>query len=266
MTTNLLRTKPGKVIALFQHTITPNTKRKTMNAFLPQDYEAPSSSGNYMKLQPGENKIRILSPPVLGWEDWTLEKKPVRFPYNQKPAKPIDPERPVKHFWAMIVWNYREERVQILHVTQASIRSAIQSLCENEDWGAPYFYDIKITKNGEKKDTEYNVAPSPHKPVSEVIKKAFYAKPCDLDALFTNKDPFAPDHTKGFTPGVFEEMPHSSEGLSEEQQQELVTLCKGDDELQERILAGYKVNSLSEIHPKHFATIKTNLMNRKLVK
>lgn len=250
----------------------PLTKGKIMTAFLPENYEAPSASGNYMKLQQGENKFRILSAPILGWEDWTLEKKPVRFTYDQKPVKSIDPARPVKHFWAMIVWNYKEERIQILHLTQASIRNAIQALSENEDWGAPYFYDLKVIKKGEKVDTEYNVAPSPHKPVSETIKKAFRDKPCNLEALFENLDPFASNPAHGFTCGIFDDAAPSialvnavkedEPTLTEEQQQEIMTLVGNDDAYQQRILDGYKVLQLSDIKQKYFSAIIGKLKKR----
>ncbi len=88
--------------------------------FLPKNYQAPNASNKYMKLEKGENKIRILSQPILGWEDWTLEQKPVRFRFDKKPAKSINAEKPVKHFWAFIVWNYIDEKIQILQITQAT--------------------------------------------------------------------------------------------------------------------------------------------------
>ena len=87
-------------------------------SFLPQDYTSPKSFNNYMKLQEGENKIRILSRPIIGWEDW-LNNKPIRFRMSEKPAKPVDAKKPIKHFWAFVVWNYAEEQIQILHLTQA---------------------------------------------------------------------------------------------------------------------------------------------------
>lgn len=237
-----------------------------MTAFLPEDYEAPSSSGNYMKLQAGENKIRILSVPVLGWEDWTLDKKPVRFAYDKKPAKSIDPARAVRHFWAMIVWNYREEKIQILQLSQSSIRASIQALSENEDWGAPFFYDIKITKKGEKVDTEYNVAPSPHKPVSDAIKKAFADKPCNVEALILGTDPFA-DIANGITAGVFDEESTAQvpkePTLTSAQQAEIISLSNDDDELQARILEKYKVISLDQILSRDFDVIKSHLIKRK---
>lgn len=170
--------------------------------FLPTDYQAPKTSNHYMKFVEGENKFRILSAPVLGWEDWN-DKKPVRYRLDQKPAKSIDPKKPVKHFWAMIIWNYTAEEIQVLHVTQASIRKAIEALCSDADWGAPYFYDIKVVKSGENLETEYTVNPLPHKPLPPHIKDLFNERRCNLDALFTNDDPFDKTHTS-FSAGIFD--------------------------------------------------------------
>lgn len=170
--------------------------------FLPENYEAPKSSNHYMKLQDGDNKIRILSQPVIGWEDWK-DNKPVRFRFNEKPKASFDPKKPIKHFWAFIVWNHNEEQIQILHVTQATVRNFIESLCKDQDWGAPYFYDIKIIRKGESINTEYMVNPLPHKPVDEYIKKCFYERRINLEAIFTNEDPFAAGQDS-YTEGVFE--------------------------------------------------------------
>lgn len=174
-----------------------------MANFLPADYKSPRTSGNYMRLQDGENKIRILSAPVIGWEDWTQDKKPVRFRYSEKPRASIDPARPVKHFWAFIVWNYVEARIQILQITQATVRESIETLSRDSDWGAPYFYDLKIGRSGEGINTKYTVVSLPHKPVAEHIKEAFYEEPINLNALFDGEDPFAPSDVQ--TEGVFED-------------------------------------------------------------
>jgi hypothetical protein len=172
-------------------------------AFLPDDYAAPSSgNSNYMKLQDGENKLRILSQPIIGWLDWD-EKQPVRFRYNDRPSKPIDAARPVKHFWAFLVWNYALETVQILEITQASIRDAIEGLCNDEEWGQPYFYDLKITRKGKEKETTYAVNPMPRRPVGQKAKEAFQTKPCQLERLFDGEDPWS--GVTAPTPGIFDE-------------------------------------------------------------
>ena len=166
--------------------------------FLPENYEAPKAVGGYLKLQEGETKIRILSHPIIGWEDW-IDKKPVRYKMDQKPEMSHDVERPLKHFWAMIVWNYGEGRIQIMHITQATIIREIEALVKDSDWGIPFRYDIKIKKIGKDMLTKYSVTAVPHKAISLDIKAAFEAKPIDLEALFHGSDPFATSdfHTQG---------------------------------------------------------------------
>lgn len=169
--------------------------------FLPTDYQAPKTSNHYMKFQEGENKFRILSQPIIGWEDW-FDKKPVRYRFENKPMRPIDPKKPVRHFWSMIVWNYNVQEIQVLHLTQATLRKSLEALCVDSDWGLPYFYDIKVMKTGEGIETEYMLNPLPHKPISGHIKDLFAERPCYLEALFDNEDPFSKDHVS-FTPGIF---------------------------------------------------------------
>jgi hypothetical protein len=175
---------------------------RTNMSFLPSNYVAPkSSSESYAKLQPGENRFRILSASIQGWEDWD-NKKPIRYKYDEKPLTSIDPKMPVKHFWAMIVWNYNEEKIQILELTQATIRKALEKLCKDADWGEPYFYDIKISKEGEQKNTEYSISPLPHKQASDRIMDEYAANPCFLEALFTGEDPFD-SKWRNTTQGIF---------------------------------------------------------------
>src|SRR4051794_7544391 len=103
-----------------------------MNSFLPENYERPAASGgNYAKLEEGPNKFRILSNAVVGWLYWNTDNKPVRLTHrpdvlpddiryeNGKPDK-------VKHFWAFVVWNYKESRIQIIEITQVSIQGPLE--------------------------------------------------------------------------------------------------------------------------------------------
>lgn len=159
-----------------------------MSDFLPEGYEQPQTGGNFMKLQDGENKLRILSKPIVGWVDWK-DKQAYRFPMKQKPEKPLGKD-PIKHFWAFIVWNYNAQSIQILEITQQTIQTAIGNLSKDEDWGAPFDYDLKIIKKGKDLQTEYTVTPSPKKPVPDEIQKAGLDKPCYLEAMFSGADPW----------------------------------------------------------------------------
>lgn len=161
--------------------------------FLPEDYKAPAMGGGYAKLKDGENRFRIVSKPIIGWLGWE-EKKPLRFKMKDKPERKF--EKPIKHFWAFIVWNYTDKEVQILEITQATIQAAITTLSKDEDWGAPFSYDIKIIRKGKDMDTEYSVTPSPKKPLGDEEKKAVVEKPAYLELLFNSEDPWTVSEKK----------------------------------------------------------------------
>lgn len=163
--------------------------QNAMTDFLPQDYEQPKTGGNYMKFENGENRFRILSKPIIGWLDWK-DKKPYRFRMNEKPEKPFDPAKAVRHFWAMIVWNYKSGRIEVLEITQAGIQAAITNLFKDADWGAPYGYDIKVSRTGSGLETEYAINPVPHKATAQEIQDAFMSTAVDLERLFDGENPF----------------------------------------------------------------------------
>lgn len=160
------------------------------NGFLPADYKAPE--GGYYKFQDGDNTFRVLSSAVTGYEYWTKEDKVVRSatPFTGVPAdiKLNDKGEPtkVKHFWAFIVLNDRNGQVQIMQITQKSVQTAIRSLVENPKWGDPKGYDITINRTGSNLTTEYAVMPNPHSKI-----EAPDISHINLDALFTNEDPFS---------------------------------------------------------------------------
>jgi hypothetical protein len=159
------------------------------NEFLPKGYTAPKNTGNYYKLEKGTNRFRILSPAIVGHQYWTTENKPVRSrkPFNAIPvdARIDDGKVKPKHFWAFLVWNYEESKVQVMEITQTTIMSAIEALVSDASWGSPKGYDIAITATGDGLDREYSVLPKPH---SEAPKADI--SNIRLDALFDGGDPF----------------------------------------------------------------------------
>lgn len=161
-------------------------------AWLPDNYEVPKSSGGgYMKFDDGANKFRVLSQPVMGWEYWTEDNKPVRLREQpqEKPANMREDSK-LKHFWCFAVWNYKEAAVQILEITQATIQREIADLVSNPDWGSPTQYDITVTRRGEGMETKYTVQPSPHKLTPPEALTAYENMTINLDALFSGDDPF----------------------------------------------------------------------------
>lgn len=171
--------------------------------FLPEGYEVPKATGGaYMKLKQGQNRFRILSAAITGYEYWTEARKPVRSRqlWRTIPADAdITGERGwnPKHFWAMVVYNIDEKAIQILEITQSTILSAIQELIHNEEWGDPRNYSLTITRKGEKLETEYSVVPSPAKPTPDDVLKQYQEKAINLDALFEGKNPFEAEERSG---------------------------------------------------------------------
>jgi len=149
------------------------------------------TQSRYVKLKQGANKIRILDSAVIGyewWEDVDGGRRPVRVSTFKEAVS--QGQEPIKHFWAFPVWNYDENAVQIMEVTQKTIMSALKALVENEDWGDPKNYDITISRSGEGMETEYNVTPSPQKPLPVEAKQEMEDLQPDLTALFRGEDPF----------------------------------------------------------------------------
>ena len=83
--------------------------------------------------------------------------------------------------------------MQILEITQASIRKGITALVNNKKWGDPKEYDIVVTKNrtgSESRDVEYIVTPEPKELIETEIVKKYQDMNINLDALYKGDDPF----------------------------------------------------------------------------
>ncbi len=157
-----------------------------------------SSGGKYMKLTQGANQFRIVGSfedgtniqGMLGWgEDEEGKRKPYRWKVGEDAPRKFK-ENP-KQFFALLVWNYDEECLQVLELTQAKLRTEIVTLAKDEDWGDPRKYDLKIVRNGEGLETSYAMTPSPQKKRSDEINDAVKNTKVDMSALFRGEDPFA---------------------------------------------------------------------------
>jgi len=162
--------------------------------FLGDDYKLPETS-NYMKFKEGDNKFRVLSSAIVGWEYWNEDNKPVKrrenwntVPDDIKTEK--DGSVRINHFWAFVVWNYEAEKIQVLELTQKGIMKYIQSLVKNIKWGDPKGFDITVNRTGSGFDTEYTCTADPHSKFDEKIIKQYEDMNIKLDALFTGGDPF----------------------------------------------------------------------------
>lgn len=160
---------------------------------LPNNYELPKSEGGkYTKLQDGTTKIRILTSPIIGWEYFTNENKPVRsrIAYGAIPADSKD-GRKAKEFWAFVVYNYDEKRVQVMSITQKTLKEQLLALSRDPDFGDPKEYDLKITRSGQKLETTYNIMALGKAEFTDA-KALEEANGVRLEALYNGEDPFAP--------------------------------------------------------------------------
>lgn len=163
-----------------------------------------------MKFQPGINTFRIFGKPLMGNEIWVIEddgkKRPVRVPMGteflpedlKKAEKDKEGNVVKKHFWAVVVWNYKEQSVQVLEITQKSIIKSLLSFAENPKWGNPNGYDISVTKNGSGMETEYLTDHDPKEELPVDIKKKLEATSINLEALFSGDDPFKTESFEEF--------------------------------------------------------------------
>jgi hypothetical protein len=162
-----------------------------------------SGGGKYMKLTQGANQFRIVGSfgegtniqGMIGWgEDEEGNRKPYRWRIGEEAPRNFDEK--IKEFYAMLVWNYSEECLQVLELTQSRLRQELLTLARDEEWGDPRTYDLKIVRNGEGLETTYAMQPSPKKKRSDEINNAVKSTVVDMSALYRGEDPFLGELTE----------------------------------------------------------------------
>lgn len=201
-----------------------------MKDFLPPDYKEPTTSGGYLNMKDyDEVTFRILSPAIVGYEYWTTDNKPVRareafteLPKDIKYVKNkegLDVPSKINYFWIMQVWNYSTNSIQVMEITQKTIRQPILDLINNKKWGSPNKYDLTIIKKGKGFDTEYSVIPSPHSDLPKEAVEAFEASSINLEAMYDGGNPFAATGTvepKKTKKGTMERADYPTEEINSE--------------------------------------------------
>lgn len=168
-------------------------------SFLPDNYEMPVAPSNYTQFEDGTTtKFRIL--PSGGdqdcivfweyfdktqWENW----KPVRSMKKFEETPWIEPWRRQGEKWAFKVWNYDLNQVQICSLWQKGLKEAIMQHINDDDYGNPLWYDIKITRTWTKLETKYKIVVSPPKAFDESVLETD-DKQIDWVAYLKNEEPF----------------------------------------------------------------------------
>ena len=97
------------------------------------------------------------------WEWWTEDKQVIRTKFVpgdiiQTPSNAKKGESG-RFVWAVVVWNYTENMVQIWSIKQNKIRDFLIGNAQDPDIGNPKKYDIKISRKGSGiNDTQYTMA------------------------------------------------------------------------------------------------------------
>lgn len=176
----------------------------TTNGFLPKGYTPKVS--DFIRLGEGDNKVRILSTPLIGKLWWVSEDgvvrekgmgmkgdKPYRIRFSDElPEDILDLQ--TKEFWMLKVYDYKASAVRILEITQQSIIKALNEFITSDGWGDPRGYDINIKKEGNGKETKYYVIPMPPKDITDEIAEMSKNSRVDLESFLTGnskkEDPF----------------------------------------------------------------------------
>ena len=166
---------------------------------LPEWYEIKESSkSNYFKIKEDAQAFRILTSPIIGYEyfredkDWKVKPVRQRTPFNWTPADSTKWQAP-KEFRAFVVRNHTEEKIQIMEVTQQTLKKIIRDYSESSDWWDPKQYDMEISRTGKGTETKYSLMALPKSRFesddkwNEAIEQA---KEINLEALFEWWDPF----------------------------------------------------------------------------
>ena len=171
-------------------------------SFFSQEYQAPARESNYMKLQDGENRFRILGPALEAAELW-IDGKPVRkatvndFTAAERNAADINnmtnQKGTPKEILAFPVYNFDQKAVQILQINQVTIQRELYRLAQDEDWGDPQDYSIVINRGKTGQKVSYTVSPKPKKELPAEAQEAWAAvEPgFDISRMLTDGNPFS---------------------------------------------------------------------------
>ena len=166
---------------------------------LPENYSfKETQQNNYFKIQEEKQAFRILTSPIIGYEyfredkDWKAKPVRQRAPFNGTPADSLRNQAP-KEFWAFVVYNHNEKKIQVMEITQRTLMKSIIDFSQSKDWGDPKQYDLEISRTGKGTDTRYSITPLPKSRFEndeawgEAINEA---EKVNLEALFEGGNPF----------------------------------------------------------------------------
>lgn len=161
---------------------------------IPKSFIDQDSKSNYTRLTAGKHRLRILGDAITGWLWWTDTadggRKPNRVLENE--TVPVSTGEQAAKFLAFPVFNYTTGNIQILEVTQKTLKRPLLALEADPDWGDLKEYDIEIERTGtDKNNTKYFINPKPKQPLKEELQESILKNGLpEIRALYFSEDPF----------------------------------------------------------------------------
>jgi hypothetical protein len=92
-----------------------------------------------------------------------------------------------KYAWP--IYNVTAQQAQVWQASMTTFKR-VQGLAKDEEWGNPETYNIKVTREGEMKETVYHLNPSPNKTPLTDTQKAEVAK-LDMEKMIKGSIPLS---------------------------------------------------------------------------
>lgn len=122
------------------------------------DVSKISSSNQYLRLNEGDNRVRIVSEPIMLWKAFNKIEKTATVYLTEKTAK-MNPDAKLR----FMMWAINRDTAEIQQLeTGISVIRQIEELQKNADYKFDELppYDITIRKSGTGLETEYTVLPA----------------------------------------------------------------------------------------------------------
>ena len=139
------------------------------------DYNPPEAESSWLRLEEGTTVIRILSH-VYHFQNHYLpdQKKSVDCTGNIATCQWCQKGNKPRSRWAYYVLNRNTGDVKVFEMGW-QIFGSILALAKDKDYGDPRNYDLKITRKGTGRDTEYTVIPGKAAKLTEDEEKTLAA-------------------------------------------------------------------------------------------
>ena len=154
--------------------------------------DSGTTKSNFMRLEEGENLVRVMGNPVQFYIHWVVTPDGSR----RKVNSPVDSPELIRRLedsgfkrqarWLVKVLDRTDDEFRVLEVGP-QIYNGIKSLYNNSRWGKVTQYDLSINKGPKGTQPLYGVTPNPKEALSGDFKAKFveFNDRVDVDKVIT---------------------------------------------------------------------------------